>query len=61
MSRTNRRVPATATVKCKRCGTRARVRVTGRQTVTTLGQIHSATQHGNTNGLAQRKRRWWGG
>jgi hypothetical protein len=39
-------MPATATVGCKKCGRSAQVKVTGRGTVRTLGQTHSATQHG---------------
>lgn len=56
MSRTNRKVPATATVKCRKCGRSSQVQVQGPGTTRTYGTIHSATQHGGAIGQAQRNR-----
>ncbi len=53
--------PAKAKIKCRKCGLSGQVNVTGRGTVKTLGQLHSATQHGgglrnarNDKGLLRR-------
>lgn len=53
MSRNNRTVPTTGTVRCRKCGRSAKVNVTGRGQVQTYGRVHAATQHGGVIRQAQ--------